>query len=319
MLRLSVALFASLVALGSPAFAQTYPDRPVTIVVGFGPGGPDTNARLLAAQLGAQTGGTFVVENKPGATGLIGAETVAQAAPDGYTLLMSPASIASLPAMHKSLSFDPLEDFIPISLVSRSEASFLVASPSLPVDSLEELIAYAKDNPVAYSSTGIGTGSHLRMALFADANDISLTHVPFKSPGEAVSSVMNGETQVQFITSSQALPFIQEGKIKALAFDSDTRAPFLPDVPTIVEAGAQPTNLDSGWNGLLAPAGTPPDVVAWLEHEISTALQTPEVQAQLEALGLQPVGSTSEEYRAALEKAVVSMGAAVEAAGIEPQ
>lgn len=319
MLKLSVALFASLVALGSPAFAQTYPDRPVTIVVGFGPGGPDTNARLLAAQLGAQTGGTFVVENKPGATGLIGAETVAQAAPDGYTLLMSPASIASLPAMHKSLSFNPLEDFIPISLVSRSEASFLVASPSLPVDSLEELIAYAKDNPVAYSSTGIGTGSHLRMALFADANDITLTHVPFKSPGEAVSSVMNGETQVQFITSSQALPFIQEGKIKALAFDSDTRAPFLPDVPTIVEAGAQPTNLDSGWNGLLAPAGTPPDVVAWLEHEISTALQTPEVQAQLEALGLQPVGSTSEEYRAALEKAVVSMGAAVEAAGIEPQ
>ena len=230
----------------------------------------------------------------------------------------SPASIASLPAMHKSLSFNPLEDFIPISLVSRSEASFLVASPSLPVDSLEELIAYAKDNPVAYSSTGIGTGSHLRMALFADANDITLTHVPFKSPGEAVSSVMNGETQVQFITSSQALPFIQEGKIKALAFDSDTRAPFLPDVPTIVEAGAQPTNLDSGWNGLLAPAGTPPEVVAWLEHEVSTALQAPEVQGQLEALGLQPVGSTSEEYRVALEKAVVSMGAAVEAAGIAP-
>ena len=319
MLKLSIALFASLVALSGPAIAQNYPDRPVTIVVGFGPGGPDTNARLLAAQLGAQTGKTFVVENKPGATGLIGAETVAQSAPDGYTLLMTPASIASLPAMHKSLSFDPLADFIPVSLVSRSEASFLVASPSLSVESLEELIAHAKENTVAFSSTGIGTGSHLRMALFAAANGISLTHVPFKSPGEAVSSVMNGETQVQFITSSQALPFIQEGKIKALAFDSDARADFLPDVPTIVEAGAQPTNLDSGWNGLLAPAGTPPEVIEWLQREVSAALQVPEVQAQLDALGLQPVGSTSDEYKAALEKAVVSMGAAVEAAGIEPQ
>lgn len=319
MLKLSIALLASLVALSSPAVAQTYPDRPVTIVVGFGPGGPDTNARLLAAQLGAQTGKTFVVENKPGATGLIGAETVAQSAPDGYTLLMTPASIASLPAMHKSLSFDPLVNFIPVSIVSRSEASFLVASPSLAVNSLEELIAYAKENTVAYSSTGIGTGSHLRMALFAAANGITLTHVPFKSPGEAVASVMNGETQIQFITSSQGVPFIKEGKINALAFDSDTPAPFLPDVPTIVEAGAAPTNLDSGWNGLLAPAGTPPEVIEWLQREVSAAVQVPEVRAQLEALGLQPVGSTSDEYKAALEKAVVSMGAAVEAAGIEPQ
>lgn len=319
MFKLSIALLASLIALTAPVLAQTYPDRPVTIVVGFGPGGPDTNARLLAAQLGAQTGKTFVVENKPGATGLIGAETVARSAADGYTLLMTPASIASLPAMHKSLSFNPLDDFVPISLVSRSEASFLVASPSLPVASLEELIAYAKDNTVAFSSTGIGTGSHLRMALFAAANGITLTHVPFKSPGEAVASVMNGETQVQFITSSQAVPFITEGNIKALAYDNDARAPFLPDVPTIVEAGAKATNLDSGWNGLLAPAGTPPEVIEWLQREVAAAVQVPEVRAQLESLGLQPVGSTSDEYRVALEKAVVSMGAAVEAAGIEAQ
>jgi tripartite-type tricarboxylate transporter receptor subunit TctC len=305
------------VALTGATEAQNYPSRPVTIIVGFGQGGPDTNARLLAAQLAAQTGGNFVVENKPGATGMIGAETVAHAAPDGYTLLMSPASIASLPAMHKGLSFDLQKDFVPISIVSRSEASFLVATNSLPAKNLQELIALAKSKSVAYSSTGIGTGSHLRMALFGQANGIKLNHIPFKSPGEALSSIINGETQIQFLTSSQALPYLKEGKIRALAFDSNKRAEFMPDVPTIVEAGAQPTNLDSGWNGLLAPKGTPPEVIAWLEKQVKIALQNPGLQTQLDNLGLTPTGSTGAEFAEALKDAVDSMGAAVQAAGIK--
>lgn len=317
MFRFAISLLAGFLALTGVAEAQNYPNRPVTIIVGFGQGGPDTNARLLAAQLAAQTGGNFVVENKPGATGVIGAEIVAHAAPDGYTLLMSPASIASLPAMHAGLSFDPQKDLVPISIVSRSEASFLVATNALPAKNLKELITYAKSKAIAYSSTGIGTGSHLRMALFAQANGIKLTHIPFKSPGEALSSIINGETQIQFLTSSQALPYIKEGRIRALAFDSDRRADFMPDVPTIVEAGAQPTNLDSGWNGLLAPKGTPPEVIAWLEKQVKIALQNPGLQAQLANLGLTPAGSTGAEFAVALKDAVASMGAAVQAAGIK--
>lgn len=317
MFRFAISMFAGLLALTGAAGAQNYPSKPVTIVVGFGQGGPDTNARLLAAQLAAQTGGNFVVENKPGATGMIGAETVARAAPDGYTLLMSPASIASLPAMHAGLSFDLQKDFVPISIVSRSEASFLVATNALPAKNLKELIALAKTKPVAYSSTGIGTGSHLRMALFGQANGIKLNHIPFKSPGEALSSIINGETQIQFLTSSQALPYLKEGRIRALAFDSDKRPDFMPDVPTIVEAGAQPTNLDSGWNGLLAPKGTPPEVVAWLEKQVKIALQNPGLQTQLANLGLTPTGSTGAEFAVALKDAVASMGAAVQAAGIK--
>lgn len=318
-MKYAASLLTGILAFGTMAEAQTYPDRPVTIVVGFGQGGPDTNARLLAARLSEQTGQNFIVENKPGASGLIGAETVAQAAPDGYTLLMSPASIASLPAIHKSLSFDPQVDLVPITIVSRSEASFLVATSGLPVDDLGGLISYATSNPVAYSSTGIGTGSHLRMALFAQANGLDLTHVPFKSPGEAVGSLINGETQIQFLTSSQALPYITDGKIKALAFDSETRAEFLPEVPTIVEAGAQPTNLDSGWAGLLAPRSTPPDVISWLEEQVKIAMQDPELQSQFLNLGLTPAASTPAEFKEALAKAVTGMGAAVRAAGIEPK
>lgn len=319
MLKFTVTVVASLLALSGPTFAQTYPARPVTIVVGFGPGGPDTSARLLAAQLSEQTGGTFVVENKPGAGSLIGTETVVRAEPDGYTLLMTSAALATLPALQKSLSFDPLTALIPVSLIARTEASFIVASPTLPVKTLEELLAYTKDHPVAYASSGIGASSHLRMAVFAAANELQLKHIPFKSTGESMASVMNGETQLLFVTSSQALPYITEGKVNALAYDNDTRANFLPDVPTIIEAGALPTNLDAGWNGLLAPAGTPPEVIAWLESQVQIAIKDPEVQQTLIGLGLEPVGSTGAEFGEALKTTVASMAAAVKAAGIEAQ
>ena len=217
-------------SLSTAASGQAYPDRPVHIVVGFGVGGPDTTARLLAAQLTAQTGQRFLVDNKPGSSGVIGAEFVAKAAPDGYTLLVAPASLASLPSLQKKLPFDVLKSFTPVSQIAASEASFLVVPPSLPVKTLKDLIAYAKDpkNHVTYASTGIGTGSHLRMALFSSANGAPMLHVPFKSPGEAVVSVMGGETQALFMTTTQALPLIKAGKIRALAYDYPTRAAFLP-------------------------------------------------------------------------------------------
>ena len=298
-----------------------YPDRPVHIVVGFGVGGPDTTARLLAAQLSAQSGQRFLVDNKPGSSGVIGAEFVAKSAPDGYTLLVAPASLASLQSLQKKLPFDVLRSFTPISQIAASEASFLVVPASLPAKTLKEFIAYARDpkNQVAFASTGIGTGSHLRMALFNSANGTHMLHVPFKSPGEAVVSVMGGETQALFLTTTQALPLIKAGKVRALAYDYPTRADFLPDVPTMTEAGSAPTHLDSGWHGVLAPANTPEPVVKWLEAEIRKAIATPEMKKRLSNLGLAPVGGTAAEFRQVLLNSVKDMGDAARAAGIQPR
>ena len=190
---LAIVIFSGCTGSGE----QPYPNRPVHIVVGFGVGGPDTTARLLAAQLTEQTGQRFLVDNKPGSSGVIAAEFVANASPDGYTLLVAPASLTSLPSLRRNLPFDVLDSFIPVSQIGASEASFFLVSPDLPITSLQEFIAYTR-NPahhVSYASNGIGTGSHLRMALFADANGTPMQHVPFKSPGEAVVSVMGGETQ----------------------------------------------------------------------------------------------------------------------------
>jgi tripartite-type tricarboxylate transporter receptor subunit TctC len=301
--------------------AGDYPSRPVHIVVGFGVGGPDTTARLLAAVLSEQTGQRFLVDNKPGSSGVIGADFVARAKPDGYTLLVAPASLTSLPSLHKQLPFDVLKSFTPISQIAESEASFFIVPPSLPVKTLQEFMAYARDpkHKVAYASTGIGTGSHLRMALFAAANKVPLLHVPFKSPGEAATAIMGGETQALFLTTTQALPLIKAGKVKALAYDFDTRAEFLPDVPTMTEGGAAPTHLDSGFHGMLAPAETPKPVVDYLEAQVRKAIATPDMQEKLKGLGLVPVGGSSAEFGALLATSVQDMGAAARAAGIEPR
>ena len=310
-----------LTAIVTSASGQAYPSRPVHIVVGFGVGGPDTTARLLAAQLTAQTGQRFLVDNKPGSSGVIGAEFVAKAPPDGYTLLVAPASLTSLPSLQKQLPFDLHKSFTPVSQIAASEASFFVVPPSLPVKNLKEFIAYAKNpkNHVTYASSGIGTGSHLRMALFSSANGAPMVHVPFKSPGEALVSVMGGETQASFMTTTQALPLIKAGKVKALAYDYPTRASFLSSVPTMTEAGSAPSELNSGWHGLFIPANTPAPVIKWLEAEVRKAVATPDIQKKLTGLGLIPVGGTSAEFRQVFEKSIKDMAHAARAAGIQPR
>ena len=324
MFKVLAAATMALAALTSASCApkeKAYPSRPVHIVVGFGVGGPDTTARLLAAQLTAQTGQRFLVDNKPGSSGVIGAEFVAKAPADGYTLLVAPASLTSLPSLKKALPFDVQKDFKPVSQIGRSEASFLVVSPKLPVKTLREFIAYAKNpqNHVAYASTGIGTGSHLRMALFSKANGAPMLHVPFKSPGEASVSVMGGETQALFLTTTQALPLIKAGKVRALGYDYPTRASFMPDIPTMTEAGSAPTELDSGWHGLLAPAGTPDAVVKYLETEIRKAIATPDMQKRLTALGLEPVGGSGADFAQVIARSLADMAKAAKAADITPQ
>jgi tripartite-type tricarboxylate transporter receptor subunit TctC len=322
-LMLKILMAVALMALiwCNPGWSQTYPERTVRIVVGFGPGGPDTTARVLAAQLTSQTKQTFFVENRPGASGTIGAEMVAKAKPDGYTLLAAPNSFASTQSMFKTLPYDLVKDFTPISHYSSSESAFLCVNTSLPVKNLKELLAYARkpESKLSYGSAGVGSGLHLRGASFNAKSGLHMVHVPYKDAGSAITGLMSGEIQVSFVTTTVALPLIKSGKIRALAYDYDTRAEFLPEVPTMDEAGATETGIGSGWHGLFAPAKTPAAIVTRLESEVHKAVTNPEVKQQFIKLGLIPEGSTSAQFQILVAKTVKSMSEAVHAAGIQPQ
>jgi tripartite-type tricarboxylate transporter receptor subunit TctC len=278
--RRTVALLFALLAFGAGVSnAQEYPTRPVRVIVPFSPGGAvDGPMRVVGQELSKRLGQQVVVENKPGAGATIGTEIVAHAAPDGYTLLLASQTNAISASLYKSLPFDPIEDFAPISLIGR-EPGVLVVHPSLPVKTLQEFVAYAKARPgkVDYASSGNGSGQHLFMAQLAAQTGMQLNHVPYRGSGQATTDVIAGVVPVSIPGTAGMVGHIKAGKLRALAVTGATRSPQLPDVPTVIESGV-PGYEAYVWMGLLAPKGTPAPIVDRLNRELTQVLAGGEVK-----------------------------------------
>ena len=302
----AAALALCLGAFATPAFAQagaTWPNKPVRIVVPFAPGGTtDILARALAPELGKAFGQTFIIENKPGAGGNTGADLVAKSPPDGYTLLMGTVGTQAInPALYPKMPYDAVKDFMPISLFA-GVPNVLVINPAkataYKVTDVKSLIAYAKANPgkLNMASSGNGTSIHLSGELFKSMTGTYMLHFPYRGSGPALLDLIGGTMDVMFDNLPSALPQIKAGKLTALAVTSSERSAALPDVPTIAEAGPVKGYEASSWFGLLAPAGTPPDIVNRVQQETAKALATPALKERLVAQGAIPGGITPAQF-----------------------
>lgn len=299
------------------AQAQNYPARPVKIVVPFPPGGPtDVMGRFVATKLGEVMGQSFVVENRAGAGGTIGSDTVAQAPADGYTLLYgSTSTLAMAPSLYAKLSYDPRKSFAPISLVS-SGPMLIAVNATVPATSLNQLIALAKGQAgkLNYSSAGNATPPHLAAELFKSLTGVDLVHVPYKGGGPALQAVVAGEVQVFFEGMVTLLPHIKSGRLRALAITGTARDPALPEVPTVAEAGL-PAFQVAFWSGLVAPAGTPADVVNALNAALRQALGNADARTTLSKYGLQAAGNSPAEFAQFIDSEISRWARAIQASG----
>ena len=316
-LRCACVAALAAVSLAQPARAADYPNRPVTLVVAFTPGGPsDVLARIVGKQMEQLLGVPFVIENRPGAGGNIAADSVAHAAPDGYTLLMGNNGIlATNESLYKRLTFSPQKDFLPITLIG-TQANILVVNPKVPANSLKELIALAQAQPgkLNFASSGHGAAAHLAGELFKTEAKVDIVHVPYKGAAPALQDLIGGHSQLMFATAASVVGHIKGGKVRALAVTTLKRTQILPDIPTMAEAGL-PGFEASTWHGLVAPAGTPPPVIAKLHDAAFNALQDTGVQASLSRLGVDIVGNPPERFKAYIAAEVPKWAAIVRASG----
>ena len=293
---------AALPALSGLARAQSYPARTVRVIVPYSPGGPtDVCARLIAQKLSDRLGKQFYVEDIAGAGGNIGTGQAARTAPDGYTILITVNSYVINPTLYEKVPYDALKDFEAVTQVAIFQSAMFV-HPSVPARTVAELVALIKANPNKYSfaSPGFGTPSHLLGEQFRVAANVDLVHVPYGGSGTAATSVVAGNPPIGFAALSAAVPFIQDGKLRALAVMSQHRSQALPDLPTIAEAGYPELDGDA-WVGVLVPAGTPKEVSARLHQEIVKIIDEPDTKERLAALGLEPVGDSPEQFSAQLK------------------
>ena len=318
--RVALALLGVAVSGAVAAQSGAYPERPIRIIAPSSAGGPvDVIARAVCTALSEILGKQIVIDNRAGAAGVIGTEIVAAATPDGYTLLFGfsgPLSIA--PHIVKSIPYDPVKDFTHISLVA-SAPYVLIANPALPVVNVRELVALAKSQPgkLNFASGGTGTGIHMAGELLNLAAGIRMVHVPYKGAGPGMTALIAGEVNVMFNGLSSALPHIKSNRLRALAVGGDKRASLLPDVPTVAESGLK-FNA-AGWYSLSAPRGTPRPIIARLHKELLRALADPETKARLDALAVEPIGSTGDEFVTLLKGELATWGRVVRAAGIRAQ
>jgi tripartite-type tricarboxylate transporter receptor subunit TctC len=303
--------------LAAVAAAADYPTRPITIVVGFPPGGAsDIMARILTAKLGSVLGQPFIVDNRPGAGGNVAGEFVAHAAPDGYTLLLgNNAILATNVSLYSKIGFDPEKDFAPISLIG-TQANVLVVNNEVKAHSLAELIALAKADPgkLNFASSGYGLAAHLAGELFKAQAHIDIVHVPYKGSAPALEDVIAGQDQMMFATTSGMMGFLKNGQVRALAVTTLKRTPILPDVPTMDEAGL-PGFEATTWHGLVAPAGTPPQIIAALNKAIAETLKDPDIQHKLSGLGIDIAPNTPEQFVAYIKAEIPKWAAVIKASG----
>ena len=312
------ALCGGLALLPSTPHAQTYPAKSIRLIVAFAPGGSlDRAARIVAPKLGDALGQQVIIDNRPGAGGNLAAELAAKAAPDGYTLFLTGIGIVVNVSLYRTLAYDPLKDFAPITQLG-SAHNVLVTHPSLPVRSVRDLIALARKMPgkIDFVSSGNGTSGHLAMELFKSMAGVELTHIPYKSIAQAQADLIAGQVPLFFPTIPGALPFIRPGRIIALGVSGPKRAPVLPQVPTVAEAGV-PGYEASAWYPLLAPASTPRAVIDRLHGQIVAVLNVAEMRKVLESEGVEPAGTTPEQLAAHMRTELAKWARVVKSAGIQ--
>jgi len=324
MLRAALAPLCAMLALAGPAAdaresAQQYPSRPIRLIVPFAPGGvTDTGARLVADKLGQRLGQQIIVDNKPGASGNIGTHMAAQADRDGYTLVVGfDGTLVINPHVHANIPFDTLKDLAPVSKIGDA-ALIIVANPALPANTLQELVAYSKTLPngVSYGSAGVGSTPHLAGELLSQQTGANLVHIPYKGGGQAMADVVGGTLPMLYTAVAGAYPYVQRKQIKAIAVSTEARLASLPDVPTVAESGV-PGFVSNSWIGILAPAGTPDDIVAKLQREIHAVVHTPEIKERLAGLGITASGNTPDEFRRQIASDLARYADIVKAANIQ--
>lgn len=306
-------------ALGQSAWAQTYPARPIKLVIGYPPGGGvDINARLLAGKLSELLGGSVVVENKPGAGTNIANDFVAKSAPDGYTLLMNTSAVTINMSLHKNPPFNTLRDFAPVAVFSDSQ-NIMVVNAAKPYKSASGVLAAARAKPGAltYGSAGPGSTQHLTAELLKLQTKTDILHIPYKGSAPALTALMSGEVDMVFINVPAILQHVRSGRLRPLAAAGNKRSELLPDVPTLTESGIK---LEMAlWFGVLAPAATPNQIVQTLNGAIAKAARAPDIKQKLLDQGAEPVGNTSEEFAAMLREEVPKWAEVIRASGIKPE